>query len=155
MPEANLQTISDSKLYQGIERHAAITNKWIGYVPLQTILGNEYKNLELRLTRFTMPAIQIGSTSIAIKGYSVDIPTHILNSETKEVTFEYIVDEDFENYASLYAWASGIGNYVDLGDEHNETAGEILKSVIPCRVWLLDSYKKYASERFPKPIFSS
>lgn len=141
-----IQTLSDSQLYQGIERHAAITNKWIGYVPLQSVLGNEYKNLELRLTRFTMPSLQIGSASVSIKGYSVDMPTHILNSETKEVTFEYIVDEDFENYVSLYSWASGVGNYVDLGDETDDANGEILQSVIPCRVWLLDSYKRVRRE---------
>ena len=145
MPEVQ-QPLSDSKLYQGIERHAAIANKWIGYIPLQMVLGNEYKNLELRLTRFTMPSLQIGSTSVAIKGYNIEMPTHIMNSETKEVTFEYIVDEDFENYASLYAWASGLGNYVDIGDETNEVNGEILQSVIPCRIWLLDSYKNVRRE---------
>lgn len=145
---ADVPQPSDAKLYQGLERHAAITNKWIGYVPLETILGKDYKNLELRLTKFSMPPLQIGSTSVSYKGYSIEVPSHILNAETKEITFEYIVDEDFENYAALYNWASGIGNIVDIGDENNNvrTEGVLSKSMLPVRVWLLDSYKKVRRE---------
>lgn len=142
------QTISDSKTYEGIERHSAISNKWIGYVPLQSVLGNDYKNIELRLVRFSMPQLQIGSSSVSYKGYSIDVPTHLVNPDTKEITWEYIVDEDFENYSALYSWASGIGNIVDIGEENNNvrTEGELIKSIIPCRVWLLDSYKKVRRE---------
>ena len=142
------ETTSDSKLYQGLERHAAIENKWIGYVPLESVLGKEYKNLELRLVRFSMPPIQIGTSVVSFKSYQVEVPTHILNPDTKEITFEYIVDEDFENYVALYNWASGIGNFVDIGDESNieNTQGIITKSMIPVRVWLLDSYKKVRRE---------
>ena len=142
------QKTSDSKLYEGLERHAAISNKWIGYVPLESVLGSDYKNIELRLVRFSMPPLEIGSSSVSYKGYSVEVPTHVMNAETKEITWEYIVDEDFENYAALYAWASGIGNIVDIGDENNadKTGGILLNSLIPCRVWLLDSYKKVRRE---------
>ena len=145
---ADIPQPSDAKLYQGLERHAAITNKWIGYVPLESVLGKDYSNLELRLTRFTMPPIQIGTSSVSYKSYSLEVPTHVLNPDTKEITFEYVVDEDFENYAALYNWASGIGNIVDLGDENNNvnTQGVITKSLIPVRVWLLDSYKKVRRE---------
>lgn len=139
---------SDAKLYEGLERHAAITNKWIGYVPLESVLGKEYKNLELRLTRFTMPPIEIGTSTVSFKNYSLEVPTHVMNSDTKEVVFEYIVDEDFENYSALYNWASGIGNIVDIGEENNadRTQGLITNSLIPVRVWLLDSYKKVRRE---------
>ena len=145
---ADIPQPSDAKLYQGLEKHSAIANKWIGYVPLESVLGKDYSNLELRLTRFTMPPLEIGSSNVSFKGYSIQVPTHVLNSETKEVTFEYIVDEDFENYAALYNWASGIGNIVDIGDENNSgnTQGIITKSMIPVRVWLLDSYKKVRRE---------
>ena len=145
---AETQTISDAKLYEGLERHAAISNKWIGYVPLESVLGSDYKNIELKLVRFSMPPLTIGSSSVSYKGYSVEVPTHVMNAETKEITCEYIVDEDFENYAALYAWASGIGNIVDIGDENNavNTQGILLNSLIQCRVWLLDSYKKIRRE---------
>lgn len=142
------QKTSDSKLYEGLDRHAAISNKWIGYVPLQSVLGKEYGNIELRLTRFSMPPLQIGSSSVSYKGYSIEVPTHLMNADTKEITWEYIVDEDFENYSALYAWASGIGNIVDIGEENNNvmTQGILANSLIPCRVWLLDSYKKVRRE---------
>lgn len=145
---AEVQTTSDAKLYEGLDRHAAISNKWIGYVPLESVLGPDYKNIELRLTRFSMPPLQIGSSSVSYKGYSVEVPSHVMNAETKEIVWEYIVDEDFENYAALYAWASGIGNIVDIGEESNadRTQGILLNSIIPCRVWLLDSYKKIRRE---------
>lgn len=145
---AETQTTSDSKLYEGLDRHAAISNKWIGYVPLESVLGSDYKNIELRLTRFAMPPLEIGSSEVSFKGYSIEVPTHVMNSGTKEIVWEYIVDEDFENYSALYAWASGIGNIVDIGDENNsdKTQGLLLNSLIPCRVWLLDSYKKTRRE---------
>lgn len=145
---AETQTISDAKLYEGLDKHAAISNKWIGYVPLESVLGSEYKNIELRLVRFSMPPLEIGSSSVSYKGYSVEVPTHVMNSETKEITWEYIVDEDFENYSALYAWASGIGNIVEIGEENNNvnTQGILLNSLIPCRVWLLDSYKNTRRE---------
>lgn len=145
---AEIENPSDAKLYEGLERHSAITNKWIGYVPLESVLGKEYKNLELRLTRFTMPPIEIGTSTVSFKNYQLEVPTHVMNSDTKEVVFEYIVDEDFENYSALYNWASGIGNIVDIGDENNNerTQGIMTRSLIPVRVWLLDSYKKVRRE---------
>lgn len=145
---AENQSVSNAATYQGLKRHDAIQNKWIGYVPLQTVLGSEYKNLELRLTRFTMPPMQIGSQTVSFQSYQVEIPTHMINADTKELTFEYIVDEDFENYAALYNWASGIGNYVEIGGENNaiNTYGVLSKSMIPVRIWLLDSYKNVRRE---------
>lgn len=145
---ADTQSTSDAKLYEGLDRHAAISNKWIGYVPLESVLGPDYKNIELRLVRFSMPPFEIGSSTVSFKNYSIEVPTHVMNADTKEITWEYIVDEDFENYSALYNWASGIGNIVDIGDENNATAtgGVLLNSLIPCRVWLLDSYKKVRRE---------
>lgn len=142
------QNFSDSKLYEGLDKHAAISNKWIGYIPLESVLGSEYKNIELRLVRFSMPRLDIGSGTVSYKGYSIELPNHIMNSDTKEINWEYIVDEDFSNYSALYAWASGIGNIVDIGDENNNinTQGLLINSIIPCRVWLLDSYKKVRRE---------
>lgn len=142
------QATSDAKLYEGLDKHAAIANKWIGYVPLESVLGSEYKNIELRLVRFSMPPLEVGSSTVSFKNYSIEVPTHVMNSDTKEITWEYIVDEDFENYSALYNWASGIGNIVDIGDENNSpaTGGILLNSLIPCRVWLLDSYKKVRRE---------
>lgn len=139
---------NDSKLYTGLDKHAAITNKWIGYVPLESILGKQYSNLELNLTRFSMPSIQLGSSSVSFKGYSVEVPTHVLNADTKEIVWEYIVDERFDNYAALYSWASGIGNLVTITDEDNSlnTLGILSNSTITCRVWLLDSYKNMLRE---------
>ena len=55
------QNFSDSKLYEGLDKHAAISNKWIGYIPLESVLGSEYKNIELRLVRFSMPRLDIWS----------------------------------------------------------------------------------------------
>ena len=45
--EPENQNFSDSKLYEGLDKHAAISNKWIGYIPLESVLGSEYKNIEL------------------------------------------------------------------------------------------------------------
>lgn len=53
----------------GLRTDYAISNKWIGYVPIENVLGNKYKNLELHLTRFSLPQQEMTSTTASYKGY--------------------------------------------------------------------------------------
>jgi hypothetical protein len=39
----------------GLNTNLANSNKWIGYFPLEDVLGKKYNNLELHLTRFSLP----------------------------------------------------------------------------------------------------
>lgn len=48
----------------------------------------------------------IGSSSVQFKGYTYEVPTHVIDPDTKEITFNYIVDQNFYNYKSLFTFAS-------------------------------------------------
>jgi len=78
---------------QGLNTNFSHSNKWVGYFPLANVLGKKYNNLELNLTRFSIPQMVMGSTTTSFKGYTYEFPTHLLDAETKEIVIEYIVDE--------------------------------------------------------------
>jgi hypothetical protein len=40
---------------QGLNTNFSHSNKWVGYFPLANVLGRKYSNLELNLTRFSIP----------------------------------------------------------------------------------------------------
>lgn len=40
---------------QGLNTMYSHSNKWVGYFPLMNVLGPKYNNLELNLTRFSIP----------------------------------------------------------------------------------------------------
>jgi hypothetical protein len=48
----------------------------------------------------------MGSTTTSFKGYKFEIPTKLIDSETKEIVVEYIVDEKWQNYKSFFKWCS-------------------------------------------------
>lgn len=124
----------------GLDVSYSVSNKWIGYFPLENILGQEYKNIEMHLKRFSLPQIQMSSTTVSYKGYSKEIPTKVVNADTKELTLDYIVDSQWRNYKSLYAWMTGIEGTL------NKMTDDVLEPItpsiyLPFRVYLLDQYK--------------
>ena len=118
---------------------------------MRNVLGNKFKNLELELVRFTVPQTDIGTTTVQFRGSSFEYPTKLITPDTKNITFEYIVDEYWENYQALHAWATGIGiitptteetwHAMEIHESVPEAAG-LLTTMIDCRVWLLNAYKK-------------
>lgn len=138
----------------GMNTHYANQNKWIGYVPMAN-LSKDFKNLELNLTRFTIPQMNIGTTETAYKGYTITLPTKLINAESKEITWEYIIKEDWSDYRALYAWGASVGLFVPtttealeaqaVGESSQSTTG-IFSDYLDCRVWLLDNFKKRTIE---------
>ena len=124
----------------GIGTDYAITNKFIMYIPIQNILGPDYKALELNLTRFSIPQVIIGSTSVSFKGYSAEFPTKVISPDTKELTFEYIVDSNWNNYRALYCWAANIGIITPVTKQQENQID--LSTLLPVRIYLLDQYKR-------------
>lgn len=124
----------------GIGTDYAVTNKFIMYIPIQNILGPQYKALELNLTRFSIPQVIVGSTSVSFKGYSAEFPTKVICPDTKEITFEYIVDANWNNYRALYCWAANIGIITPVTKQQTDGQADLTK-LLPVRVYLLDQYK--------------
>jgi hypothetical protein len=67
-------------------------NKWVGYIPIQNVLGKKWNNLELNLTRFSIPQMEMGAVSTSFKGYEYFKPTKVMDGGTKEINFDYIID---------------------------------------------------------------
>lgn len=92
----------------GLNTNLTNSNKWYGYFPIENILGKKYTGIELHLTRFSLPQMEMSSSEVSYKGYTKSIPTKVINSSTKELTLEYLVDEHWQNYKALYLWMTSI-----------------------------------------------
>lgn len=125
----------------GLDESLAIGNAWFCYLPLEDTLGKRYKNLDLHLTKFAIPQIEMGSMDVSFRGYSKQMPTGVLNAATKELTLSYLVDEYWQNYKGLYSWVQSYINTVNpLSDDK---ANGISASRFPTmRIYLLNNYKK-------------
>ena len=125
----------------GLNTNLAAANSWIGYFPLESNLGKNYNNLELHLTRFSLPQMEMGSTTVSYKGYQKTIPTKVMNAETKELTLEYIVDEKWTNYKCLFKWMSAIYGTLNPSININDINGINPSDYVPLRIYLLDNFK--------------
>lgn len=129
----------------GLDVSYTTGNQWYAYLPIEDILGKRYKNLDLHLTKFSLPQMEMGSSSVPYKGYSKEIPLKVINPETKQLTLEYLVDEYWQNYKSLFAWQSVITGV--LNPVTDDVAGGISPSeYITLRIYLLNNYKKKVLE---------
>ena len=116
-------------------------NKWFAYLPIEDVLGKKYNNLNLHLTRFSIPQLEQTSTEVSFRGYSKEVPTKVLNASTKILTLEYIVDADWANYRALYAFISNINGTLNPISSDEKT-GILPTEYLPLRIYLLGPYKK-------------
>ena len=116
-------------------------NKWFAYIPLEDVLGKRYKNLNLHITKFSIPQLMQSSSEVSFRGYSKEIPTKVLNPSTKEINIEYIVDSNWINYRSLYAFISNINGTLNPVS-NDEKTGILPTEYLPLRIYLLGPYKK-------------
>jgi hypothetical protein len=65
----------------------------------------------------------------------------VLIPSTKELTLEYIVDQDWQNYRSLYALISNINGTINPVSADEKT-GILPSEYLPLRIYLLGPYKK-------------
>ena len=116
-------------------------NKWYAYCPIEDVLGKKYKNLNLHLTKFNIPQLMQGTMETSFRGYAKEMPTKVLNPSTKEITLEYIVDADWQNYRALYAFMSNINGTLNPISTDEKT-GILPSEYMPIRIYLLSPYKK-------------
>lgn len=116
-------------------------NKWFAYWPLEDVLGKKYKNLNLHLTKFSIPQLMMSSMEVSFKGYTKEVPGKVLMPDTKELNLEYIVDSNWENYRSLYAFMSNINGTINPVSE-DEVTGILPSQYLPLRIYLLGPYKR-------------
>ena len=130
----------------GLDLNYAAANSWYLYLPIENILGTSYNGLNLHVTRFSLPQMEITSATVSYKGYSKEIPTKVINPDSKMLTVEYIIDEKWVNYACLYAWLSHIYGTLNPMIENDDTDAIQPSDYLPLRLYLLDNYKRKIME---------
>jgi len=126
----------------GLDVNYAASNQWFCYLPLENILGKKFNDLDLHVTRFSLPQMVQSSTTVSYKGYQKEIPTKVINADTKELTLEYIVDEDWQNYRSLYSWMSKVEGTLNPVTTDDNTEAISPDDYLTLRIYLLNNDKK-------------
>ena len=140
VPSADANGMSHAQIFN-MDVNYANQNKWFCYCPLEDVLGKKYNNLNLHLTRFSIPQLLTSSQTVSFRGYSKEMPTKVLMPDTKEITLEYIVDADWQNYRALYAFMSNINGTINPVS-NDEKTGILPSEYLPIRIYLLGPYKK-------------
>jgi len=125
----------------------AAKNKWIADISLSKI-SKDLKDVTLHLAEFSIPAINLGSTTTAFKGVAQEIPTHTILPTDRTITFSYMIDLTWINYFTLYQWANLLGNLENITPDVNPALSltdamnaKAIKS-IPINVYLINAYKQ-------------
>ena len=139
-PDAAQATSRDPYIFN-MDTNYANENKWFAFYPLEDVLGKDYRNLNLHLTKFSIPQLMQGSMEVPFRGYSKEMPTKVLIPGTKELNLEYIVDSNWQNYRSLYALISNINGTINPVSTDKKT-GILPTEYLPLRIYLLGPYKK-------------
>ena len=140
-PNAYMSKDSSNAQIFNMDVNYANENKWFAVYPLEDVLGKKYKNINLHLTKFSIPQLMQRSNTVRFTGYEKEIPGKVLIPSTKEVTLEYIVDADWTNYRALYALISNINGTINP-ISNDEKTGILPSEYLPLRIYLLSPYKK-------------
>lgn len=122
----------------------AAKNKWIADVPLYLVLGPAYQNVNLRLSTFTIPSIEMGTDKVMYRSIEIERPTYTMSPGSKEITFNYFVSADWTDYRALYNWCMNnapVNKGMNTLDTGNVEANGLL-NVCDIDVTLLSPYKK-------------
>ena len=112
------------------------TNRWIACIPFKKINPNlTTDTIAFNLTNYSLPEMVLGTTLTQYHGYEIEIPTHI-RAQTKELTFEYMLSEDFHQWKVLYTWVNKIADEIGSGANTNYE-----NFVLPIRVIILTAFK--------------
>lgn len=140
-PSVFNNSMANSAQIFNMDVNYANENKWYASYQIEDVLGKKYKNLDLHVTKFSIPQLMQSSITTSFKGYEKELPGKVLIPSTKEVTIEYIVDADWSNYRALYALISNINGTINPVSTDEKT-GILPTEYLPLRIYLLGPYKK-------------
>lgn len=127
-----------------VQNSFAVSNKWIADIALSKISPANNNDTSLKAD-FSIPDINIGTTSLAYKSITVEIPTKVIQPDNRHITFKYMLDIEWNNYFGLYQWTNLIGATENILPTTttiiNAEYKDKLKAV-PINVFLLNEYKK-------------
>lgn len=100
--------------------------------------------MNLRLSTFTIPSIEMGTDKVMYRSIEIERPTYTMSPGSKEITFNYFVSADWTDYRALYNWAMNnapVNKGANALDTGNVEANGLL-NVCDIDVTLLSPYKK-------------
>lgn len=117
--------------------------RWVASIPFNALFPND-DDVQLSLTQFDIPDIEIGSVSVAYRGYEVEEPTGMIQSGEKTCTFSYLIDTDMYSYWMMYKWANMYTNQNLDTIVEAETDNPIppISTRIPISIIIIDEFKK-------------
>ena len=122
----------------------ASKNKFICSIPIYLVLGPAYHNIDIRLSSFTIPSIEMGTDKVSYRGIEIERPTYTMSPDSKEITFNYFVSADWTDYRALFNWCLNNApvnkgaNALDTGNVDSDG----LINACDIDVTLLSPYKK-------------
>jgi len=118
-----------------------LTNpKWLATVPMG-ILFPEAKDINLNLIQFDIPDLIIGATEASYLGYEIQYPTGLIQPDTKELTFNYIMDVSQNTYRMLYNWSRVYTDHILDIIPTKPKPEPAFTDRIPISVMILDEWK--------------
>ena len=119
-------------------------NKWYAEIPLYLVLGPAYQKVNLRLSTFTIPSIEMGTDKVSYRSIEIERPTYTMSPGSKEITFNYFINSDWTDYRALYNWCMNnapVNKGANALDTGNVDA-DGLTNACDIDVTLLSPYKK-------------
>ena len=119
-------------------------NKWIAEIPLYLVLGPAYQKVNLRLSTFTIPQVEMGTDKVMYRSIEIERPTYTMSPGSKEITFNYFINSDWTDYRALFNWCMNnapVNKGANALDTGNVDASGLL-NVCDIDVTLLSPYKK-------------
>ena len=108
------------------------------------MLGPSYQNVNLRLSTFTVPEIEMGTDKVSYRSIEIERPTYTMQPGSKEITFNYFINADWTDYRALYNWMMNnapVNKGANALDTGNVEADGLL-NVCDIDIKLLSPYKK-------------
>ena len=119
-------------------------NKWYAEIPLYLVLGPAYQKVNIRLSTFTIPSIEMGTDKVSYRSIEIERPTYTMSPGSKEITFNYFINADWTDYRALYNWCMNnapVNKGANALDTGNVDANGLINAC-DIDVTLLSPYKK-------------
>ena len=116
--------------------------RWVANIPMNILFPDE-SDISLNLTTFDIPEVTVDAVETQYQGYTIETPNGLLDSGTKDLSFEYIIDSDMRTYFLLYKWSSLYTKSIldNVVENENYSKKDPQTSRVPVFVSILDEYK--------------
>jgi len=126
------------------QQNLATGSKWIAEIPFSSIFTDVKLNVNLNITKCTMPGMNSLPTETSYQAYKVSVPSRVQAMESRDLVLEYILSSDYNQYILLQRWINAsVTNKFINGVKLNEVDDAFEESVkIPISLILLSEFKK-------------